>query len=249
MKSILRYLGAKDIDLTEYGIEQYKTYCEPFSGSFNTGIKLAESKYTGKIIYNDLDKEVYNFWDSLVENTDKVYNNYVKLNKEILNTLDNIQAEEILKKHSQSEDKFERASAEYIYRLCLTMKGLKVSGRLTEKTELIDMYLTAELFKQQKIEINNLDYKDIIKKINKPDTFLLVDPPYINCKSAKNYRCDSLNFNHIELFKILNNFKGVWLLTYNNDPIIKDLYSEYNIKEIKRNLFGRDYIELYITNK
>ena len=48
MHSVLNYIGKKDIDLSKYNIDNYKVYCEPFSGSFNTGFELMETGFKGK---------------------------------------------------------------------------------------------------------------------------------------------------------------------------------------------------------
>lgn len=248
MKSILRYIGMKDINLNNYDINSYKTYCEPFGGSFNTGFRLIEKEYKGKLIYNDLDKEVVNFWECIKENGEKVYNRFVSLNTILKQYFTDEERNRTLQIWSKSEDKFKRAAAEYIYREHITAEDLKWHFK-EESTELLDMYLTSEMLNEHNVKINNLDYKDIIQKVNTEDTFIMVDPPYKNCKYNKVYRCNSSKFQHEELAEILKDFKGKWLLTYNDNEYIRNLYKEYQIKEVKNQMLGNDYIELHITNK
>jgi len=40
------------------------------------------------------------------------------------------------------------------------------------------------------------------------------------------------NFNHEKLFQVLNKRKN-WIMTYNNCDYIRDLYKNYEIREVK----------------
>ena len=60
--SVLDYKGKKKINLYDE-VKSSKIYVEPFGGSFNAGFNLLASGYTGKVIYNDLDKELVDFWN------------------------------------------------------------------------------------------------------------------------------------------------------------------------------------------
>ena len=40
------------------------------------------------------------------------------------------------------------------------------------------------------------------------------------------------NFDHEKLFRVLNKRKN-WIMTYNNCEYIKDLYKNYEIREVK----------------
>ena len=86
MESVLRYIGKHGINL-DYEKEKFKfqTYCEPFSGSFNTGhILMKDEEFKGKLILNDLDYEIYNFWNC-VKNNPKL--TYKRIEELILNVL------------------------------------------------------------------------------------------------------------------------------------------------------------------
>ncbi|MBO5387269.1 MAG: DNA adenine methylase [Lachnospiraceae bacterium] len=246
MKSILKYIGMKDINLVDYGFSNPTLYCEPFGGSFNTGFKLIEQGYKGESIYNDIDEKVVNFWECIKENNNKVLDRVVQLNNIVKNQFTDSEREMTLANWYQSLDKYKRAAAEFTYRQYLTMDGLKWSVRDTIIDE-IDFYLSQEALKS--VEICNKDYKEIIGRYDSKDTFFLIDPPYDIDRVSRYYRGDCRKFKHEELANIVKTLEGNWLLTYNDNERIRELYRGFDIKEIKRQLFGRAYTELYITRE
>jgi site-specific DNA-adenine methylase len=91
----------------------------------------------------------------------------------------------------------------------------------------------------------NKDYKEIIKKYDGENTFFSCDPPYYQ-KTYYKY-----NFlkkeNHIELANILKNIKGKFLLSYQDKPLMRELYCDYNFYKYS----GTNFIlkpEIAITN-
>lgn len=68
MESVLRYIGKKNIDINAYNITKFNNYVEAFGGSFNTGFNVMEQNTNIKAVYNDLDKNLVNFWIQLRDN-------------------------------------------------------------------------------------------------------------------------------------------------------------------------------------
>lgn len=238
-KSVLRYIGTKDIDLREYSIDNYKVYCEPFSGGFNTGINLINSGYKGRIIYNDLDKQPYEFWVALIENADLLYNKCIELyegidkNDNIADTLNCLYDDKSL---------YVRAAAEYLYRLFRNIAGYNHKN-IYKHINKLDFLLQSELLSSENVELYNKDYKQIIKETNSKDTFYLIDPPYFSLKATDTYRVNSSKFNHDELSKYVKELQGGWLLTYNKCEYIENLYKGYNSNEVR----NKRCKEIYIT--
>lgn len=105
--------------------------------------------------------------------------------------------------------------------------------------------------------IENLDYREIIKKYDRKHSFFFCDPPYLGTDTK--FSIDSkIEFGikeHQELCHILRELKGNFLLTINNHEYIREIYKDFKIVETKVNYSvsrkseGRKkYKELIITN-
>lgn len=109
-----------------------------------------------------------------------------------------------------------------------------------------------DLYKLIKNRYNNIlcfnkDYKEIIYEYDNFDTFFYLDPPYLD----KYFYYKNHNFinieNHIELSNILKNIKGKFLLSYQDKPLIRELYKDYNFYKYNgKNKFRLS--EIAITN-
>lgn len=99
--------------------------------------------------------------------------------------------------------------------------------------------------------ILNKDYLQVVKKYDSPNTFFYLDPPYENSNNL--YKHDYVDLN--ELFNLLNNIQGLFLLSYNNSDQARILFKNYNIKVkktkyTKGNEGGQHHVktELLISN-
>tara|TARA_B110000305_G_C19092386_1_gene471416 strand:- start:227 stop:691 length:465 start_codon:yes stop_codon:yes gene_type:complete len=82
------------------------------------------------------------------------------------------------------------------------------------------------------IEFHNLDFETFLKG---KKGFIFLDPPYYLNENSKLYGKNGdmhENFDHEKLFRVLNKRKN-WIMTYNNCEYIKDLYKNYEIREVK----------------
>jgi len=73
----------------------------------------------------------------------------------------------------------------------------------------------------------NEDYKYVIDMFDSVDAFFYVDPPYFE-KYYYEYNFNS-DEEHIELYNILKNIKGKFLLSYQDREFITDLYKDFKI--------------------
>jgi len=85
--------------------------------------------------------------------------------------------------------------------------------------------------KLKDVKITNDDYLKIIEENNNEDTFLYLDPPYLEV-SCDGYKHKTINID--ELYNTLKNFKGKFMLSYNPHPKILEKFKEFNIKRIPK---------------
>ena len=84
-------------------------------------------------------------------------------------------------------------------------------------------------FHSDNLSVEQLDYKEAL--ITHNDKPAYIDPPYVNrAKSYGDGKADE--FPHEELRDILAERKAPWVLSYNNDDYINNLYKDFHIKVI-----------------
>ena len=82
------------------------------------------------------------------------------------------------------------------------------------------------------VEFHNLDFETFLKG---KKGLIFLDPPYYLNENSNLYGKNGdmhENFNHEKLFQVLKKRKN-WIMTYNNCDYIRDLYKNYEIREVK----------------
>jgi DNA adenine methylase len=84
------------------------------------------------------------------------------------------------------------------------------------------------------VEIDHLDFRRCIKNRDGPETFMFLDPPYLE---AEEYRLGVFTLqDHTYLADILRHTRSKWLLTIGDHPKIRRLYNEFQIERVKTHL-------------
>jgi len=123
----------------------------------------------------------------------------------------------------------------------ITFSGLADAGGYSEQAfeKRFNGTIVERLTKASKIlpntKITNKDYKDLlIKKGN--DVFIFLDPPYYSNTKSKLYGkrgCFHEDFNHKKFAEDMRKCKYKWLITYDDDPEIRKLFSFAKIRPWK----------------
>lgn len=80
--------------------------------------------------------------------------------------------------------------------------------------------------------IERQPWEKIIAKFDHPNTFFYLDPPYYNTEHYYNREnVDAFN-QHEKLAETLKQIKGKFLLSYNNNDYIKQLYDGFIIDKV-----------------
>jgi DNA adenine methylase len=100
--------------------------------------------------------------------------------------------------------------------------------------------------------ITNKDYREVVAQYDSPNTFFYFDPPYSMSKSERYYDGQYILIN--EFFDVLDNIKGKFLFSYDDDDEAKRLFKNYNIKKVKtlysgtQNIGVRTKTEILVSN-
>ncbi|WP_050698966.1 DNA adenine methylase [Anaeromassilibacillus senegalensis] len=110
-------------------------------------------------------------------------------------------------------------------------------------------YLTQVSKRLSRVVIERKDFADLIKVYDRPDALFYLDPPYHG--TERYYDTDFTEADHHRLKEVLIGIKGKFILSYNNDDFIRNLYTDSRIEEVSRsnNLApGQQFEELIIRN-
>ena len=233
IKRVFRYAGSKSIAskyITKYFPRDLTEIVSPFLGSGTLELYLTRKNI--KINGSDLFEPLVNLWKYILSDNQalakKAREILIGSNKEMLREYQKI-------KYFQIESKFEQAAYFWLF-LCLSWNGIPFIGirdyivkdghACLEKypDQIITFFDRLESFYNPFLSVDQKDYKDQLNKYS--ETFAYLDPPYP--ETGKFYG-DSPKFheefNHEELRDFLRKRNSMWVLSYNNKPLIQDLYS------------------------
>ncbi len=190
-----------------------------------------------RVIINDLDKAIFAFWKIAVSNTDFLINKIKKVNIDI----EEWKKQKNIYKNPKSNVKDLAFATLFLNRTNRSgiIKGGPIGGfnqsgewlidARFKKDIIIERLLKIKKFKN-KILVSNVDGIKLIKKIdnknNKNNYFIFFDPPYY-VKGQSLYLNHYSNKNHEELLKILQNTSLKWVMTYDDNPYIYNLYKDF----------------------
>lgn len=111
-------------------------------------------------------------------------------------------------------------------------------------------YLTAvqQRLLSTSVVIEHKDFENLINVYDRSTAFFYCDPPYHS--TEKYYDIQFGKSDHIRLRDTLAEIKGKFLLSYNDDNFIRELYRDFKIEPVERgnNLSNGKFKELIITN-
>lgn len=113
-------------------------------------------------------------------------------------------------------------------------------------------YMTKIQERLRGVNIENKDFADLIKVYDRETSLFYLDPPYLGTEHY--YQCPFQLEDHQRLKNALSGIRGRFILSYNDDPLVRELYSCYRIETISRHqtLAGNNnkqqYSEVIIRN-
>ena len=236
----------------------HERYIEVFAGGLSM---LFRKKRVEKNIVNDFDNDIVNLYVSVAEKFDEFSNHvywiprsrklFAKYQAKILATKSEIEIPDA-KRAAMYYYVIKNAFNKNVYNVMSKAEG----GKVNWHTGLIE-----ELKWSRKmidgVIVENLDFRELVKRYEpqEGDCWYL-DPPYVVAGEKKNYYFhDFTNDDHDALKDVCDKIhenKAKFMVSYDNRQVIKDLFKEYNVNEIKTKYSGaadkKERIELVITN-
>lgn len=109
-------------------------------------------------------------------------------------------------------------------------------------------YLSQVQKRLESVVIENRDFEALIKTYDRPGALFYLDPPYHGTEDY--YDAAFSNKDHERLCERLKQIKGRFVLSYNDDEYIRELYKDFTLEAVERqnNMSTGKYKELIIRN-
>jgi len=252
MDSFIAWVGGKKLLRKEivnrFPQDGVKKYVEVFGGA--GWVLFYKDKHAEKEVYNDVNSELVNLFRNVKYHPEAVA-------KELELT---VSSREIFEKFKAADvgqmTEIQRA-ARYLYLIKLSY-GATVRSFGCRARNTIDMDALLQVKRRlDGVLIENKSFAKLITAQDEVGTLFYCDPPYHN--TEKYYDTGEDGFGeemHILLRDTLRGIKGNFVLSYNDDEFIREIYKGFVIEEVERshNLkmamgdLGSRYKELIIRN-
>lgn len=230
MNSFISWIGGKKLlrkaIIERFPSEGFSRYIEVFGGA---GWVLFEKEQGKELeVFNDADSNLINLYRCIKYHREE-------LQKE-LDWL-NISREQFFDSKSQLEvsglTDIQRA-ARFFHIIKVSFGSDRRSFGTSKKNFARSIEYLKEVQERLKdVVIEHKDFEDLIRVYDRPGALFYADPPYHG--TEKYYDVLFSHDDHIRLKSILDSIKGKFILSYNDDDFIWELYKEYRIESISRN--------------
>lgn len=233
--------------LKRFPDDQPGRYIEPFGGA--GWVLFASDCHAPLEVFNDFDGELINLFRCMKHHRSE-------LQKEIRWLVNARESFEDCKAQQTCRGFTDIQRAAQYYTLIKLSYGSDVrtyGGTKKNLTKARD-YLAAVQQRLESVRIEHKDFEALIKQYDRKDALFYLDPPY---HGTEKYYDEGFNEDdHRRLKGCLSKLGGRFILSYNDDTFVRELYADYHIEEISRanNMAARhaeadhSYRELIIRN-
>lgn len=249
MNSFIAWIGGKKLlrkIISDKFPEKFDKYVEVFGGA--GWVLFYKDKYAKTEVYNDINRDLVNLFKCVkyhpeaIEKELELSLNSRQIFNEYKNQMDCIGLTDI------------QRAVRYLY-LIKSSYGARINTYGSKPRDISNTEFLKDVRKRlSRVVIENKSFEKIITAYDSEDTLFYLDPPYHNTENM--YDTGDFIFDeeqHIKLRDMLKNIKGKFVLSYNDDEFIRELYKDFKIEAIERqnNLSlnsGSRFKELIITN-
>lgn len=245
--SPLRYPGGK-LKVVDYIKQLFEandliggTYIEPYAGGASVAMSLLFSGYARRIKINDIDRAIYAFWHSVLDETDAL----CRMIADTPVTMEVWQVQHELQKQKEEASLLELGFSTFFLnrtnRSGLLNGGViggkaqtgnyKIDARYNKKDLIERIELIAGYANQ--IELTSMDAVTLLRRYKRTPaakTFCYLDPPY-HVKGRDLYLNYYNDDDHRAIAETIKKYKGKWIMSYDAVPFIEELYKDYRQKE------------------
>ncbi|NLM67052.1 MAG: DNA adenine methylase [Enterococcus sp.] len=236
------------------------SYAEPYAGGAGLALRLLFEGYVNHIYINDLDKSIYAFWVSILNQSDA----FCEWLEKVDVTISNWNYYKDVQRNLEKVDHFELAKSTFFLNranISGVIKGgviggqkqkgkYKINARFNKKDLISRIQKIATI--TDRITVTNLDGLSFIEKLDrrKEEIFIYLDPPYYQ-KGADLYMNFYSKDDHKKLSKHVHKMQKKWMVSYDNHDFILNLYAEQNkiVYKVSQAVSNRIGDEILIFSK
>ncbi len=236
IRSPLRYPGGKSraVERISRLIPPFEEFREPFVGGGSVFIYLKQKFPQSKFWINDKYAELATFWSILQSDSEFLFEQIWQWRGEFA---DGKTLHRFLRENSPNFNQIQTAAAFFIFNR-VTFSGTTEAGGFSQQA--FDKRFTVSSIERliampqllQNVKVTGGDYESLIKAGGE-NVFLFFDPPYFSATNSALYgKNGSLHksFDHERFAANLKNCRHRWLLTYDDSPFVRELFSFANIE-------------------
>lgn len=217
------------------------TYIEPYAGGASVALSLLFSKYASRIKINDIDRSIYAFWYSVLNNTDE----FCRLIADTPVNMDTWQTQRTVQIRKQDAELLELGFSTFFLNRT-NRSGILSGGVIGGKEQTGNFKIDARYNKKDLIEriehiagyadlidLTSMDAVGLIKRYKRTPaakTFVYLDPPYY-VKGRDLYLNYYNDDDHKAIAETIKKYKGKWIISYDAVPFISNLYQDFRQKE------------------
>jgi Site-specific DNA methylase len=242
--SPLRYPGGKFkiydkvknlIEINELGD---RSYVEPFAGGFGIGLGLLRDNIVETAILNDFDPHIYNFWHTILNNTDE----FLRIMMDTPITIEERARQKEIYEDVQADQISDGFATFFLNRVNFSgvITGGPIGGFTQSGTYKLDCRFNKDEIKNKveqiallkdRIALYNYNASELIAQHLQEriqECFFNIDPPYVE-KGHRLYTNYFKEENHRAFERTIAKYLGNthWIITYDDCELIRDIYKDY----------------------
>lgn len=211
-------------------------YAEPYAGGCGLALELLFNGHVSHIHLNDFDPDIWMFWYSVLERTDE----FIKLVEETPLTIEEWHRQKQIMLEAKETDAVIRGFAAF-YMNRTNRSGIirgagVIGGQAQQGNYLMDCrFNRADLVRRIRrvaayrdqisfTGVDALQFLDMLESELGTDVFCCIDPPYYN-KGSSLYTSFYNPEDHASVAERVLRLKCPWVITYDDTPEIRNLYS------------------------
>ena len=226
MKSTFPYYGGRFyqikniLEILEKNLDQFDVVVDVFGGSGKVLLNIPDEWKKVKV-YNDINKDLYVTFKVLQDNWKRM-----QLERKLRNAFLHETIFQEMKRSDPRNDVDIAFKTIYLHTFSFSGAG-KAFKRFYKRANLPPLR-SEDFLLVKKWIVENMDFRDLMRRYNKPTVLLYMDPPYLRGGDQYRYKFKMEDF--VELKGLLDHHQGTYLLNLSmTDPEMIGIFGEPNM--------------------